>query len=123
MEIREYPFYGIGILAYVVAASDGEIQQRERRELMEVIHDWSENIEVEFDVAEIIFSILTKSKHTDELTYDRGLQYILKGKDYMTNKLKEKFVFLLQDVAHAFPPVTEGEKAIVSRFEKDIKAI
>ncbi|MEX2597461.1 MAG: hypothetical protein WEC59_11080 [Salibacteraceae bacterium] len=121
MEIKEYPFYGLGIIAFCVAESDGEIQQRESRELKEIIHQWNESINTDFDVTEIIFSILAKTKGNDELSYEKGMKYISTGKEEMTESLKEKFILLINDIAHAFPPVTESELAILNRFRTDLK--
>jgi tellurite resistance protein len=121
MTLHEYPFYGLGIVAFSIAQSDGEIQQRERRELMHLIKDWSERVDVGFSGVEVIFELLTKNRKYDVLTYDKGMEYIRKGKEYLTPQLKEKFVFLVNDIAHSFPPVTENERAVVERFQQDLK--
>ena len=121
MEIKGYPYYGSGIIAFAVAESDGIIQQRERRELMNLVREWSETIEVTFDIAEIIFSLLAKTNRARSLDYETGLEYIRKGRDYMTPQLKGRFVFLINDIAHSFPPDTAAEKELVKRFEKDLK--
>ncbi len=117
MTLNEYPFYGLGIVAFSIALSDGDIQQRERRELMHLIEDWSERVDVGFKGAEVIFALLTKTHKYDVLTYEKGMDYIRKGKEYLTPQLKEKFVFLVNDVAHSFPSVTDDERAIVERFK------
>lgn len=120
MNAREYPFYGLGIVAFSVAEADGEIQAFERNELREIIKRWSRDIEADFDVAEIIFSLLSKTKHSDELNYATGMKYIATGSSYLTASLKERFVYLIRDIAHAFPPVTESELTLVRQFEADL---
>lgn len=121
MEAREYPFYGIGIIDFSMASADGEIQRRERNELKAILQEWSEQVESEFDVTGIIFELLVKVADPKDLTYDKGLHYIKMGSEYLTENLKEKFVFLIDDIAHAFPPVTSEEKAVITKFREDIK--
>lgn len=121
MTLHEYPYYGLGIVAYCVANSDGSIQQRERRELMNLVESWSKQIETGFNVSEVIFSILTKTNKYEVLTYEKGLEYIRKGREHLSPKLKERFIFLINDIAHSFPPVTEEERQILERFENDLK--
>ena len=121
MEAKEYPFYGIGIIAYTMARADGEIQGREIHELKQIIHEWSDRIEVDFDVTEIIFNLFVKNARAEELTYERGIHYIRLGHEYLNESLKEKFNFLIKDIAHSFPPVTEAEQSLIKRFESDIK--
>lgn len=121
MEAREYPFYGIGIIAFAMASADGEIQGRERNELRSIIHDWSERIEADFDVTEIIFDLFVKTAPVEDLSYEKGMHYLKLGKQYLNESMKEKFAFLLNDIAHAFPPVTPEEKALIKQFESDIK--
>ena len=121
MEAREYPFYGIGIIAYSMASADGEIQGRERNELKSILQEWSAEIESEFDVTEIIFELLVKVADPKDLTYDKGLHYIKLGSEYLNENLKEKFIFLIDDIAHSFPPVTSEEKAVIDKFREDIK--
>lgn len=121
MEAREYPYYGIGIIAFAMASADGEIQGREKHELNEMIKEWSDQVEADFDVTEIIFHLFVKTANPKELTYERGMHYIKMGKEYLTERMKEKFIFLINDVAHAFPPVTKEEQDLIKRFKADIK--
>ena len=121
MEAREYPFYGIGIIAFSMASADGEIQGRERNELKSILNEWSSTVEADFDVTEIIFELLVKIADPKDLTYDKGMHYIRMGSEYLTENLKEKFVFLINDVAHAFPPVTKEESDVIEKFREDIK--
>lgn len=121
MELHEYPFYGLGVIAFAMAQSDGVVQHRERRELMSIVKEWSDRHEVDFDVAEIIFSLLSKNKTNEVLTYDKGMDYIRKGKQSLSAQMIEKFIFLINDVAHAFPPVTNEERILLDKFTHDMK--
>lgn len=121
MQLHEYPFYGLGIIAFAMAQSDGAVQHRERRELMNIVKDWSERHDVDFDVAEIIFTLLSKNKANEVLTYEKGMEYIRKGKQSISAQMVEKFIFLINDVAHAFPPVTSEERTMLENFSHDMK--
>jgi hypothetical protein len=123
MEAREYPFYGVGIIAFTMANMDRVIQGRERNELRQLIHEWSERVEVGFDVTEIIFELFVKNARPEELTYERGMHYIKLGREFLTESMKEKFIFLIKDIAHSFPPVTPAELALIKKFETDVKPL
>ncbi|MDP4963563.1 MAG: TerB family tellurite resistance protein [Salibacteraceae bacterium] len=123
MEKRENLFYGLGLVAYAVAKADGEVQAEEKKELHDLITDWSENIESEFDVTEIIFSVLSKQKPSFENGYELGMKHLALGKDLFTERLKELFLYLIKDVAHAFPPVTHQEQDIIVKFTRDLEKL
>lgn len=120
MEAQQHAFYGLGIIAFVAANADGEIQMSERKELHRIIENWSDNVEANFDIAEIIFSIIIKNKHYEEMSYENGMKYIRLGSNYLDESLKEKFLFLIQDIVHSATPVTGEEKVLVKRFKADL---
>lgn len=123
MDSREELFYGLGIVAFAVAKADGAIHATEKKELHELLERWCEQIEVEFDVTEIIFSILANQKPAYAAGYDEGMRHIRLGSAHLTSKLKEMFIYLIKDIAHAFPPVTAPEKDIIASFTHDIQTI
>lgn len=92
----------------------------ERKELHNIIKSWSNNVEANFDIAEIIFSIILKTTHYEEISYESGMKYIRLGSNHLDESLKEKFLFLIQDIVHSGPPVVEAEKALVKRFKADL---
>jgi len=55
--------------------------------------------------------------------YEAGMKQIRLGSQNLTQSLKERFVFLVNDIAHAFPPVTDDEKALLKKFEEDLHDI
>ncbi len=123
MEKRENLFYGLGMIAYAVAKADGEVQAAEKKELHDLISEWAENIESEFDVTEIIFSVLNNQKPTFDNGYQLGMKHLELGKDLFTERLKELFLYLIKDVAHAFPPVTHQEQDIIVKFTRDLEQL
>jgi hypothetical protein len=42
---------------------------------------------------------------------------------YLSPKLKETFITVMEKVAKAFPPVTVNEQSLIDRFKKDIAVI
>lgn len=120
MDAQQHAFYGLGIIAFVAAKADGEIQMSERKELHHIIKTWSDHVEANFDIAEIIFSIILKTKHHEEVSYENGMKYMRLGSNHLDEALKEKFLFLIQDIVHSSPFVTEEEKALVKRFKADL---
>jgi hypothetical protein len=123
MEARENLFYGIGLIAYAVAKADGEVQLEEKKELHELITEWSSDIEVDFDITEIIFSILEKQKPSFDDGYELGLKHLRLGKEQMTDRIKEMFIYLIKDIAHSFPPVTDQEQDVILKFTHDLESL
>lgn len=123
MDLREELFYGLGIVAFAVANADGEIHPAEKKELHELLERWCEQVEIEFDVTEIIFSILAKQKPAYAAGYEEGMRHIKLGSSHLTAKLKEMFIYLIKDIARSFPPMTPLEKDIVSTFTHDIQSL
>lgn len=121
MDAQEHLFYGLGMIAYAVAYADGDIQASERNELRDIINVWAESIDSDFDVSEIIFSVLTKTKPSLQEGFDTGMKQIELGSHHLNERLKEHFVYLIQDIAHAFPPVTAEEEEVVKRFKQALR--
>lgn len=120
MDAQEHLFYGLGMVAYAVASADGSIQASERRELHEIIDRWTKTIDTDFDVSEVIFSVLSKNESIVSTGFDEGMKYIRLGSNHLTERLKERFIYLIQDIAHAFPPVTSEEEDVVTRFKRTL---
>lgn len=123
MDVREGLFYGLGLIAYAVAKADGVVQMSEKHELHELITKWSEDVEVDFDVTEIVFSIVNKQNQSSEQGYELGMKHLENGKEYLTARLKELFIYLIKDVSRAFNHPSEQENVLVTRFAKDIAAL
>jgi hypothetical protein len=65
MDAKQHLYYALGIMAYAVAKSDGEVQNEERQMIHKIVVEESGH-EIDFDYAEIIFSILQKEKQEAE---------------------------------------------------------
>ncbi len=118
MDAKEHLYYGLGIVAFAAAKADGEIQVTEQKELHDLVHEWSEKYSRDFDVTEIIFSVLKNSKPGFNEGFEDGMKYIKLGSNHLDEQTKEHFIYLIQDIAHAFPPVTHAEEEIIKRFKE-----
>lgn len=120
MDAKEHLYYGLGIIAFAVANADGTIQASEKKELRELIKEWSEKYTSNYDIAEIIFTILSNSKPGLQEGFDEGMKYVKLGSNHLTEQMKEHFIYLIKDVAHSFPPVTIEEDQIIERFKIEL---
>lgn len=113
--------YAIGQLAYAIARADGAIQEEERKIFHEIVTAELSNKDYDFNVSDIIFQILEKDKYTDiQTSYDVAMKEIRLNSHYLSPKLKETFIRVLEMIAESFPPVTSGELDILNKFKKDI---
>ena len=116
--------YAIGELAYAVARADGEVHYEERNKFLEILNEELDNGDGTPKVGEIIFRLMDKRDGFDpEGTYDLAMNTIRTNSHYLSPALKEKFVHLLERVAHATPPVTSEENALLARFKTDIQPL
>jgi len=116
----EQLFYGFGMIVFAVAFADGKVQPAEKRELREMIARWAEQIDASLDVSEIIFSIMDTVHSGSKQSFELGIKAIELGRDHLDERLKEKFIYLLEDIARAFPPVTTEEKNLIAKFRHAI---
>ena len=123
MEPTENLHYAIGELAFAVARADGELQQEERKKFHDIVEEELRNKHNSFNVSDIIFQIMEKDKVDTKTTYEVAMHEMKVNGHYLSPKLKEKFISVLEKVAEAFPPVTSEEKNIIERFKADIKPI
>ena len=115
-------YYALGILAYAVAKSDGEIQIEERVKLDEIIQR-ELGFNLDFQYAEIIFQLLEKEDSNYESVYSWAIEELKKGRHVINETIKVQLVKVLQEIAEAFGPVTNEELKIITQFKKDLKMI
>ena len=112
--------YALGELAYSIARSDGKIQREEAAKFLKITSKELADKNYEFDVAQIIFDIMTKDRRDTQTTYNWAIRQIKLNSHYLSPKLKEKFTNVIEEVAKAFPPVTNEEKQVIENFKADI---
>lgn len=115
--------YAIGQLAYAVAFSDGKVQREERERFQSIVVSELKGKDYGFNVSDIVFQILDKDKVDSNTIYDWAMKEIRTNSHYLSPELKEKFLSVMEKVAEAYPPVSNDENSIISRFVRDIAGI
>lgn len=115
--------YAIGELAYAMACIDGKVQREERQKFFDIVTAELADKQNGFDVSKIIFEMMNKDKMDAETTYNWAMKEIKLYSHYLSPKLKQTFINVMETVAEAYPPVTAAEKSILERFKKDIEPI
>ncbi|MDP2387009.1 MAG: TerB family tellurite resistance protein [Bacteroidota bacterium] len=113
--------YAIGEIAYAVAHADGAIQKEEREKFHNIVEAELRNKDYAFDISDIIFQIMDKDKKDSKSVYDAAMHQIKVNSHYLSPKLKQTFIKVMQKVAKAYPPVTPAEQELMLRFEHDIQ--
>lgn len=115
--------FAIGQLAFAVAFSDGKVQKEEREKFQNIVVQELRNKDYSFDVSDIVFQVMEKDKMNSDTVYDWAIKEIKTNSHYLSPELKAKFIIVMEKVAHAYPPVTENEASIITRFKKDLAGI
>ena len=116
--------FAIGELAYAIAAVDGKIHKEQRQKFHDIVAAEIRCRDYDFDISNIIFQILDKDKERDaETMYKNAMHTIQTNSHYLSPKLKETFIKVLERVAKAFPLVTVSEQIFLERFKADIAPI
>lgn len=115
--------YAIGELAYAVARADGKVQEAERKRFKAIVEEELQGHDEDFDLAEIIFTIMDRDQHNSETVYNWAMHEIHTNSHYLSPALKAKFIQVMEKIAEAYPPVTDSEKKIIDQFKEDIKNI
>jgi uncharacterized tellurite resistance protein B-like protein len=115
--------YAIGELAYTMARADGAVQKEERKKFHDIVAAELRCKDYAFDISDIIFQMLDKDKPDTETSYKWAMEQIRLNSHYLSPKLKETFIRVMEKVARVFPPVTENEQKILDKFKKDISTI
>lgn len=115
--------YAIGELAFAIAKADGKIQKEEREKFHNIVAAELRSKDYNFDVSDIIFQLMDKDGMDSQTTYNWAIKEIRTNSHYLSPKLKETFIRVMEKVAKAFAPVSDKEEAILQQFFKDIAGI
>jgi len=121
MTPQENLHYAIGQLAYATACADGLIQKEEHNKFHSLVAAELRCKDYDFEISDIIFQILEKEKYIDtETAYKWAMKEIRVNSHYLSPRLKQTFIKVIEKVAKAYPPVTKAESNLLERFKKDI---
>ena len=116
-------YYALGEMAYAVAKSDGKVDKEEKERFQDIIENEVRFKDYNYEISEIIFKVLDKAKTTAESAYDSAIAMIRLNSHYLSPKLKDSFLKVMEKIAKAVPPVTNDEENILNRFRADIASI
>lgn len=116
--------YAIGQLAYAIAKADGKIQKEEREKFARIVAAELRMHDEDFNVSDIIFKIIEDEKIVSaQEAYSWAMKQIRTNSHYLSPKLKETFIKVMEKVAKSYPPVTIDEMEILEKFKKEIATI
>jgi uncharacterized tellurite resistance protein B-like protein len=115
--------YAIGQLAFAVAFADGQVQKEERERFHQIVSNELKNEKHGFDVSDIVFQVLDRDKMDVATVYDWSFKEIKLNGHYLSPELKNKFITVMRKVAESYPPITNEESSILTKFLDDIKDI
>ena len=124
MNAEELIFYGLGEVIYSIAKADGKVQEEEIKAMKEIVDDHLERHEFNIDYSSIIFEILRRDNIlTSKDCYSDGMKNINLGGNHFTPELKEDFLKIVEKIAESFPPNTNEEQDIITRFTIDLEKV
>jgi uncharacterized tellurite resistance protein B-like protein len=123
MTSLESLYYAIGELAYAVARADGKVQEQEKEKIHQIVENALKNNEHNFDISEIVFKLMERDKAGSRTTYNWAIRQIKLNSHYLSPKLKETIISVMEQVAEAYPPVTAGEHELIEDCKKELEAL
>lgn len=116
-------YYAIGELAYAMASADGEVQKAERQKFHDIVTEELNSEHFGFDLSIIIFQIMDKERVKTEDAYNWAMNQMRINSHYLSPKLKETFIRILEKIAGAYPPVTAAERVFLEKFKNDMSEL
>lgn len=110
---KEQLYDALGELIYAVAKADGILQESETHRLEELLmaHPWAKEIQWSFDYEQ-------GKEHSVEEAYAKALETC---KNYGQSKEYDFLFDLLEAVATASGGMAPEEKAVIDRFQRELK--
>lgn len=123
MDGRQRLYYALGQLAYTVAIADVIIQKEESERLHDIIQKASEQINSDYDIAEIIFILQSRDHTSFDKSYEWAMEEIKLCKHYFKPSLRNDFYYILDQVALAFDGIDKSEENVLNKIKNDIENI
>ena len=123
MDSKQELYLCLGYMAYAMALSDGKVQSEEIVQFKKNVTEGVKKFDPNFDISNIIFSIIEKDKISAQTAYDLGIITLKKGSNRITDEIKEFMLCIIKEIATAYPPITSEENQIIIQFEKDLNQI
>ena len=115
--------FAIGEIAYAVAMSDGKLQKEEEEQFNAIIYTELHKHHYGFNVADIIFKIISADKTDSDTSYHWGIKTLQENALYLSPELKQTFISVIEKIAQAFPSKGGNELRLLSQFKKDMEPL
>src|SRR5690606_18304384 len=122
MDAKQHLYYALGALAYAVAKADGKVQREEKEKVKEIVSVGIKH-SMDFNYTDIIFQLLQKDKMGFKEVYSWAMRSFELGKYHFSSEMKKDFINVINQVAEAFPPESDEERALIARFSEDINSL
>lgn len=117
----ERVYYALGELAYVVAKSDGAIQNAEIYELHKIVVDQIKKHNPGFEYADIIFHVLSDEKLSSSFTYESAIKELKEVSEYLTPAIKEQIESVLTRIGESYHHITLRQKEIIGKVHNELR--
>ncbi len=116
-------YYAAGEVAYAIAMADGQLQKEEKDRFQEILKREFNGKISEANTAEIIFKLFQKEKVSANYAYEAAMHTLNANSHYLSKAMKEHIIHVIEHVASSFPPVTQAEMDMISKFIIDVSKI
>jgi uncharacterized tellurite resistance protein B-like protein len=116
-------YYALGQMAYAIAFADGKVQKEEMNKLEELVQRSILKYGFDAGVIEIIFKMLHRDQTNVKTVAQWSEAQLNLNSAYLSEKMKKCFLEILNDVALAYPPVTNEEKEILNRYQSFLASL
>jgi uncharacterized tellurite resistance protein B-like protein len=113
----------IGELAYAIACADGKVQNEERKKFHDIVAAELRCKDYDFDVSDIVFRLMDRDHMDVRTAYEWAMKEIRLNSHYLSPKLKNTFIKVMEKIAKSYPPVTIDEQSLLDKFKRDIEPI
>jgi len=116
-------YYALGEVTHAISKAGGITHKKAKKKLNKVLVEEFNQETLNFDPSDIISHVLEKDSMDATTAYNWAIKEIRLNKHFMTEKIKEHFIHVLQRTIKIFPPSTSKEVFLLDNFINEILAI
>src|ERR1035437_4488 len=116
-------YYALGEVAYAIAKTDGIVQKKEKEKLNHILLEEFNKQPLDLDSTAIVSHIVEKDRMDSAIACNWAIKEIKLNSHFVSKKMKEHFVHVLQRVTEEFPPVTAKDQFLIDHFINEIKTM
>lgn len=119
MTPTENLYYALGEIAYTIAFADGKVQQEEMDRFSEIVRNGLNKGKLSYDLSGIVFELLRKERQDADTAYEWAMHELKLNSHYLSPDMKEAFIYTVDAVSEAFPPITDRERVFLKKFKEE----